>query len=1350
MTVTELAAHRTAEPISTPAEESAGIDRWRPIRAGIINVWRYYDETFRFHHGRLLLRGPNGTGKSKALELLLPYLMDANLRPHRLSTFGSGDRTMHWNLMGQGNQGSTRVGYVWLEFGRGDGARPEWFCCGARLQATTNTTNVQPTYFTTTQRIGLPGGLPLVNDAGRPLTRADLASAIGDAGVVHPSPTEYRRAVRRTLFPGITEQRYDALITALLQLRTPKLSERLDPAVLSTLLSRALPPLDQNDLTEIAEGFERLDRQREELKQLDAEVAAADTLATRQRTYAQRVLRAGAAGLISTTSTMNETTRTARESRQRLERTEQTLAGVADRDDILRRRTGELDARIQGIVDLPAYRQGSELDRLRGAVAAAHDRAAEAARHAATLRRQADRKAGEAARDARAAEEARRAVSRVAAEARQAADRAGMPAVHAEMESVSDLKTGRGLLRAAVDSRQAQVATVRDALAAHHRAVELRSGTERRLADAQDDLAAWRARAEAATVEYQRSLAVLADELVAWARGAAGLALPDPDRLAELVADSHAVLAVVNDAAGVARERLTREESALRHEHDAVSAELNPYQAELARLDARVDPEPPPPYTRRARREPGNGAPLWRLLDFRPGVPDAARARVEAALEAAGLLDAWVLPSGTLTAAAEDRFAEAELADPAPGRSLTDLLTVVPDAPVPTERLNRLLAGIAVGDTAPPHPAAIGTDGTWRLAATHGRWTKPEAEYLGATARERARQRRIAELTVLIDSLHGRLGELDDALAGVARRRESLAAELSRRPGYGAVDAAARRLTSAEAECGTRADAVAGWERELGERDREVAAALRELTSAGAEHGLPTSDDGLTRVSNAVAALRAAGDAWLDDRQRADTAATLARGKAEDATEAGAVAGEAERTAASRAEEAEATAVTLRTIESSIGVEYRELVEELTGLRAESRQVRQDREGLRAEENTLRARIGELGERYQEAERAMGTATSTRDAAEERFRQLALGTLPADARVDIDPARLEAKRSTLDTARWLAETWSGVPYEPRNVRDAEARLADAVHDSQPTLQHRADLSLDPDDDIRVLTASVDGARLGAAGLLDLLRAERTQMAEHITADERKLFDQTLTGDTRRHLAERIRGANELVDAMNERLERVRTASNVRVRLVWQVDPQLPAGTREARDLLLRNPVTLTDAERDALHRFFRERVDEARSTETATSWEQQLMRVLDYTAWHQFVVKIDRGSGDGWQPMTKRLHGALSGGEKAIVLHLPLFAAAAAHYRSTPAAPRLILLDEVFVGVDTTNRGQLLELLAAFDLDMVLTSDHEWCDYRELSGIAIHQLVTGDDGDDAVTTVRFTWDGRHVLPDDDD
>jgi hypothetical protein len=54
MTVTELVRLAAA-----PEPERAG--RWMPARAGILNVWRYYDEVFTFCDGRLLLRGPTRT-----------------------------------------------------------------------------------------------------------------------------------------------------------------------------------------------------------------------------------------------------------------------------------------------------------------------------------------------------------------------------------------------------------------------------------------------------------------------------------------------------------------------------------------------------------------------------------------------------------------------------------------------------------------------------------------------------------------------------------------------------------------------------------------------------------------------------------------------------------------------------------------------------------------------------------------------------------------------------------------------------------------------------------------------------------------------------------------------------------------------------------------------------------------------------------------------------------------------------------------------------------------------------------------------------------------------------------------
>ncbi|MGW0004669.1 hypothetical protein ACWDT6_12615 [Nocardia grenadensis] len=248
--------------------------------------------------------------------------------------------------------------------------------------------------------------------------------------------------------------------------------------------------------------------------------------------------------------------------------------------------------------------------------------------------------------------------------------------------------------------------------------------------------------------------------------------------------------------------------------------------------------------------------------------------------------------------------------------------------------------------------------------------------------------------------------------------------------------------------------------------------------------------------------------------------------------------------------------------------------------------------------------------------------------------------MPADSDLP-DPAAFretlaasDGVRAALDAARSVAAAWPTTPYAPANLSEAARRLNDSVHECRTALGGRADLDLETDEDVQVFAAVVDGVRVGSSELLRILTAEARESKKEITDQERLLFDRTLTGDTRRHLAARIRQANELVDAMNTRLRQIRTSSNIAVQLVWQAGKDLPPGTKAARDLLLKDPAGLGDSDRESLHRFLRERIEEARADGTATSWEQQLGQVFDYTAWHRFVVKIDHGKGDGFQELT--------------------------------------------------------------------------------------------------------------------
>jgi recombinational DNA repair ATPase RecF len=109
------------------------------------------------------------------------------------------------------------------------------------------------------------------------------------------------------------------------------------------------------------------------------------------------------------------------------------------------------------------------------------------------------------------------------------------------------------------------------------------------------------------------------------------------------------------------------------------------------------------------------------------------------------------------------------------------------------------------------------------------------------------------------------------------------------------------------------------------------------------------------------------------------------------------------------------------------------------------------------------------------------------------------------------------------------------------------------------------------------------------------------------------------------------------------------------------------------------------------------------------------------------------------------VHAAGSGGQKAVMLHLPLFAAAAAFYDSARAgAPRFILLDEAFAGIDRQTRGELMGLLADFDLDFVMTSFEEWGFYPQLDGLSTYHLAR-EKGMPGVYADWFVWNGHEPV-----
>ena len=260
----------------TASHREAAGTRFKPTRAGIINLWDYFDEEFAFADGRLALRGHNGSGKTKALEVLFPFVLDGSLDARRLDPFSGENRTMKANLLYRGQE--AEHGYVWMEFGRPsevglhtESGRPaETVTLIIGLTAHKNWDRPRPSFYITDQRMGVEFGL--LSADSRPLTAKQLTAVLGRDAHHGDRKGAYQEAVDARLF-GLGRQRYTQLLDLLIALRRPLLAKDLDPGKVSDTLTAGLSPVDEDLVEQAARDFENLAAVQ---KQYD-DLAAANT-----------------------------------------------------------------------------------------------------------------------------------------------------------------------------------------------------------------------------------------------------------------------------------------------------------------------------------------------------------------------------------------------------------------------------------------------------------------------------------------------------------------------------------------------------------------------------------------------------------------------------------------------------------------------------------------------------------------------------------------------------------------------------------------------------------------------------------------------------------------------------------------------------------------------------------------------------------------------------------------------------------------------------------------------------------------------------------------------------------------
>jgi uncharacterized protein (TIGR02680 family) len=1319
--------------------------RMRPLRAGILNVWEYDEQEFWFSGGRLILRGQNTAGKSKALELLFPFVLDGDTRPQRLDPFGSVSKTMYWNLIGFAETGpsptrESAIGYCWAEFGCLDeDGRESYVTCVVGLRAVRSAGRRVDTWFAVTPaRIGQDLDLA---PAGVPLSAERFRAALPERSVYSTTARDHRAAVDHALF-GLGAERYDALVHLLLQLRRPKLSEKLDMSRLGEYLSDALPPLEQHRVERLATAFARLEEESAALERLEACAQSLQGFLAHYRAHAQLQTRLRADEVRSANTQFDRVTEKARLEREKHDRATDLARGIDERLARLATEVTDLRGRLEGL-DLSKVHALEEVAK-RAAQAYSHARSLE--QRAAGDRRDADRDGERSARAAARAAEAAPSKAAALRAATGAAEAARVSAEHglhsSQLEEAPE--RARLALRGMSERSEQRVRQVQASARAAESAQQRIAADQRAAEEAEAGLDAARRELSGAEANLEQAAAELVQDVASWS---AHWQVPVPDDTVEALVAGQA--ATPRALLAARRQAVAAERASLLGPRALVAEQLVAAAGERERVEAETDLAPPVRPGRPAQR-PAGFVPLWAAVDFDSSLAPADRAGLEAALEASGVLDALIGPEGqVLDPTTLDTLIAAFPGSAPPG-------STPPGPPGP----GASPAGGTVGGLVPAGPhaapaesalAALGAagrwsaDGQWTFGPLAGRWTKGEAEYIGAAARAEARRRRIAELTAAIAAAETELRRLDAALSGLdaelARLDEAEAAWPSAeglrnarrdrdRAAAGVADAAARaemagqRLARSRAEGQAALDALAAAEQAAGCSAPEV----DELLSA------------LARYREALGEATAAVRNWISATQAAAEAADLASASQQRAEASESAAARAVDVAGSARAEEEELRRTSGADAETVLARQRELTGQLEIAEGEQVELRGRRDQARDEVIAARTLLARAEEDRAERERARADALRRLAAlASTELALLAVG--PVDRDRDLNQVT-----AGLGFARAAYERLREVEVDQRAIDAVATRFHHAWNVLQSGLGVDFNPNLDTSGGLEVCFATLNGRTVALSELASSIDEQVRRRRETLTAEEREVIHRHLLTEVGSHLGERVHAAWAFTKKMNEQLAAHPTRGGVSLELVWEVAPDAGAGAEQAARLLRREVGLLDEPERAALANFLHDRVRTAREEAEGADMVERLAAALDYRRWHRFSVH--RLAAGRREKLTGRTQGVGSGGEQAKLAHLPLFAATAAYYASArPQAPHLLMLDEAFAGIDDSQRGDCMGMLVELDLDLVLTNYSEWGCYREIPSVATYHLERTP-GRMGVTALRFVWDGQRRREDD--
>lgn len=1339
-------------------------ERWHMNRIGFVNFWLYDDEVFSFADGKLLLRGQNGSGKSITTQSFIPFILDGDRTPSRLDPFGSNDRRMEYYFLGDGEK-EEATGYLYLEFKKGNRYRT----IGIGQQAQKNKTmGFWGFVLLDGRRIGFDFNLYReVGNTKIVYTKQEMKKELGENNLFTETQKDYMSFVNKHIFGFPRLEQYEQFIRLLIKVRAPKLSKEFTPRKVYEILNDSLQTLSDEDLRAMVDAMEKMDDIQDKLNGLKRAYKDLQIIRNEYIRYNQYMLGQKAIAYLEEKRMVDAARGKLEAETDELEETKVRLEESYGRAEALRAEKGLLEREKEAIGTTDLEEADEKLRQCRKRQEEVEKEIELYCQHI-EQHRNAIREYDAAIREIRnKVDTCQMEIERFVSDMNELQETIRFSG-HGQILSLWKESDGYGECQEIKNEIEKLCKNVEAALEEMKKFRELEIQWDR-LSEEYSNLEEKKAQAWQQVNDAEKMEDVLRDDLIEAYYGMEKLnkefylSQKELEQIAVYIqkyqgmADYGDIRSMVENIWEMKKQTLGSGLSDLKVRKDKQAEAVRVCGEELEELEKA--PEITPVRREilcRTREKLSENhisfLPFYEAVDFTEYVSAQDRDLLECQLEDAGLLDALVVAEKDYMRAMQvlGEWSDKVLCLEDSGKMGYGKLVAVAEDMELRKMTERILSNIGEEDGC---RIVLRPNGYFRHGALEG-YSRPEKEacYIGKAIRRKKREEQIRRKKEELQFLQQELEALKQEIGGLQKRMEIMQEEYRRLPAFDELDEAIAMkkdlnwtFEKCSEECGRKQKEKESCEMLKKQSAQQVITKCRELPYERNIENYEEILGALCEYKSQLEAFQIAVMRFAAEQSNESMQRQLIE-KEEDAIDAEDLHKKrAERELQEQKLQIEKLEEFLNAPENKEKAErLRVILEELHAKDDEERQLGNQQAVWKATVERLEPDIEIQKNNVMEK---MEKETRLRQYFDE---ELSLGLVFARESRTISEAAEQAKTVIRETDR------------NKSVTEIVSNLDRIFHAHIGNLvtygTFMEECFAQGTTDAMVLrkrhriVSYMQGRKLYFEEFYQVIKERIDETELLIRQKDRELFENILSDTLSRKLNVRIAESRKWIQDMSSLMRKMDTSMSLTFSLDWRAKTAEGDGeldTAELEKMLNRDRELMTAEDIERISAHFRNKIYAVKQTAEENgevlSYSDLVREALDYRKWFEFKMFYYRND-ENKKELTNGAFNRFSGGEKAMAMYVPLFAAVNAQYKKAENEdlPRMIALDEAFAGVDDKNISSMFDLVRKFDFDYIMNSQVLWGCYASVPFLRIAELLRPANSQ-VVTVIYYLWNGKQRI-----